>query len=408
MIGNVLIGILVGLVSFAFALIAGLSFWMAMLAYTLFGCLAMLGPFLIQAWRDSWGNRAGRSAASISGLGQPDTSYMQNGADPYAGNRVPRRMRILAVDDDPFFRELVPIVSAEAGFPEVISCASGAQALDLLDRSDRPFDCFLVDISMPEMDGIELTRLLRTRPAYRTTPIIMLTSLRDMKNMDSAYRNGATDYITKPFEIAELGRRLRSASDRIEAEANRPSFDMDGQRSKVVGQAQNGQIEGISNLIEMEALASYVNRLPKAELPKVAVLAAKIDASNIQSLHRSTGRRLSIYREVAQAVGEVLGQGECLMAYGSDGILLSVSRADIVVAEDIEPRINRAIELRANRQGKGRQPHALVFVGEPVAIEGSGENRADLAFRKATVSVNDRALFSRSQLRAVRNIRAVR
>lgn len=408
MIGNVLIGILVGLVAFSLALVAGLSFWKAMLSYTLLGSFAMIGPFLFQALRESWISRTRPSTGSGNGSGMSETVFLQTGADPFMGYSAARRMRILAVDDDPFFRELVPIISAEAGFPEVTCCASGPKVLELLDKSEKPFDCFLVDISMPEMDGIELTRQLRSRPAYRNTPIIMLTSLRDMKNMDSAYRNGATDYITKPFEIAELGRRLRSAHERIEAEAERPASGTVGQRPKAIGQAQNGQIEGVSNLIEMEALGSYLNRLPKADLPKVAVIAAKIDPAIAPALQRSTGRRLTIYRDVAQAVGEVLGHSECLMAYGSDGILLAVSRMDIVAGNDVETRINKTIELRANRAAKGRPSGTVVFVGEPIAVEGSSANRADLAFRKATVSVNDRALFNRSQLRAVRNIRAVR
>lgn len=70
-------------------------------------------------------------------------------------------IRILVVDDDPFILELIPMISAKAGFSQVTPAASGEEALELLTGSDTLFDCLLLDISMPGMDGIELCRRVR-------------------------------------------------------------------------------------------------------------------------------------------------------------------------------------------------------------------------------------------------------
>ncbi|MEP2427951.1 MAG: response regulator, partial [Tateyamaria sp.] len=81
-------------------------------------------------------------------------------------------MRILAVDDDPFIRELLPVVFREADYPYLTLADSGAAALDLLNSTKEHFDCLLLDIEMPEMDGITLCRRVRSMEAYQDTPIL--------------------------------------------------------------------------------------------------------------------------------------------------------------------------------------------------------------------------------------------
>ncbi|MDB5661059.1 MAG: srrA, partial [Cypionkella sp.] len=63
-------------------------------------------------------------------------------------------MRILAVDDDPCILELMPLLVAISGFPDVTTAPSGQRALDALANSDDSFDCLLLDINMPGMDGV--------------------------------------------------------------------------------------------------------------------------------------------------------------------------------------------------------------------------------------------------------------
>jgi hypothetical protein len=87
-----------------------------------------------------------------------------------SGAAVDTSMKILAVDDDPFILELIPILSKKAGFPSITVASSGEHALKLLAQGDTVFDCFLFDISMPEMDGIELCRQVRQLADYAKTP----------------------------------------------------------------------------------------------------------------------------------------------------------------------------------------------------------------------------------------------
>ncbi len=109
--------------------------------------------------------------------------------------------RILAVDDSPSMREMVRLTLSAAGF-EVTQAEDGQQALELARKST--FDLVLSDVNMPQMDGIELIRALRAEAGYRHTPILMLTTEASLDRRREGKDAGATGWIVKPFEPAQL------------------------------------------------------------------------------------------------------------------------------------------------------------------------------------------------------------
>jgi len=125
-------------------------------------------------------------------------------------------MRTLIVDDDPMFLDLLEGSLAERGFEDVVRATSAAQALELIDDG-APFGCFLLDIQMPGTDGIELCAKIRARPRCRRAPIIMLTSSDAEKTMQPAFDAGATDFLNKPLNAAEVEARIRMAFMLVDA-----------------------------------------------------------------------------------------------------------------------------------------------------------------------------------------------
>jgi len=129
------------------------------------------------------------------------------------------RARILAVDDQRYFRELIEGLLVEEGF-EVQTAASGEEALHILERED--FDVVITDLVMPGIDGAELCRQVRQRlPAQ---DIVMVTGVVDVQTAVEAMKLGATDYILKPFdrdtivgslEVILERRRLRDEHSRL-------------------------------------------------------------------------------------------------------------------------------------------------------------------------------------------------
>src|SRR5580704_367067 len=134
-------------------------------------------------------------------------------------------VRILVIDDSEDFRDLTEGALLSAGYTDIVTASSGWEALKILDvgraTDEKPtVDVAILDIVMPEMDGIEACARIRNDPRYGDFPIIMVTSLDDMENLANAFVAGATDYVTKPINRIELVARVRAAL-KLKAELDR-------------------------------------------------------------------------------------------------------------------------------------------------------------------------------------------
>jgi two-component system, chemotaxis family, chemotaxis protein CheY len=116
---------------------------------------------------------------------------------------------ILAVDDSSSIREVVTLTLKMAGY-EITQAKDGVEALAMAQANQ--YDLVLTDVNMPNMDGIELIRALRALPAYKATPILTLTTERELPRRKEGKDAGATGWIVKPFLpdklIATLNRVL--------------------------------------------------------------------------------------------------------------------------------------------------------------------------------------------------------
>jgi len=116
-------------------------------------------------------------------------------------------VRILVVDDEPAQRELMKYNITKAGF-EVWIAEDGAQAIELVE--DNPPDLVVLDWMMPEASGIDVCRVLRSRPETRRIPIIMLSARGEEGDRALGLDSGADDYVTKPFSPRELVARINA------------------------------------------------------------------------------------------------------------------------------------------------------------------------------------------------------
>ncbi|WP_085316621.1 response regulator [Derxia lacustris] len=107
----------------------------------------------------------------------------------------------MIVDDSSSLRSAVRIALTGAGY-EVVEASDGAAALKLLDA--RKFNLIVSDLNMPNMDGIEFVSALKTQPAARFTPVVMLTTEIGRARKDQARAAGVRAWITKPFTVPVL------------------------------------------------------------------------------------------------------------------------------------------------------------------------------------------------------------
>ena len=122
------------------------------------------------------------------------------------------KRKVLLAEDDPVFRELVSDILQEAGY-EVLAGENGQEALDLL--LTRGADMAVLDLNMPVMDGLELTRRIRSDENLKEMPILMLTVRSYVEDQITGFDRGADDYLTKPFDRKMLIARLRVLERRI-------------------------------------------------------------------------------------------------------------------------------------------------------------------------------------------------
>ena len=108
---------------------------------------------------------------------------------------------ILAVDDSASMRQMVANTLKDAGY-DVVVAGDGAAALKL--AKTETFSLVLTDVNMPEMDGITLTRELRTLPTYKFTPILTLTTESAAEKKQEGKAAGATGWLVKPFDPEQL------------------------------------------------------------------------------------------------------------------------------------------------------------------------------------------------------------
>jgi two-component system, OmpR family, KDP operon response regulator KdpE len=144
--------------------------------------------------------------------------------------------RVLVCDDEPQILRALRVILRDAGF-DVTTAASAAEALET--TAVRPPDAAIVDLVLPDRDGVDVTRAIRE---WSEMPILVLSAVGDEVEKVRALNAGADDYVTKPFGPGELVARLNAALRRTAADRDEPKIivnelelDLAGHRVALAG-----------------------------------------------------------------------------------------------------------------------------------------------------------------------------
>jgi two-component system KDP operon response regulator KdpE len=130
--------------------------------------------------------------------------------------------RILVCDDEPQILRALRVILRDAGY-DAVPAASGEEALDL--AAVRPPEAAILDLMLPDIDGVEVTRRLRE---WSAMPILVLSAVGEEDRKVEALAAGADDYVTKPFGPRELVARLEAALRRAHPESGEPAIEVGG------------------------------------------------------------------------------------------------------------------------------------------------------------------------------------
>lgn len=237
--------------------------------------------------------------------------------------------RFLAIDDDPAFLLILVAMMEELGYGPILTARSAREGLEILARGGDPIDCVLLDIQMPEMDGIAACRRIRAMPRHRDTPIVMITTMKARRFVEAAFDAGATDYLTKPLDRIELQARLGMV-ERLLAEREQARM-LAAEMNSIAGApwlqfdfADAIELRDSDSVIDYRALQNYVLTLNRLKLFACGAVGFCLVGAS-----RAFSRldRLAFHDylcDVGDAIAAALKEHRFKLAYAGGGVFVAV------------------------------------------------------------------------------------
>jgi len=292
-------------------------------------------------------------------------------------------MKVLAVDDDPSILEVLEAALSSLEGYDVYTAMSAAEGLEILiDHPDR-FDLALVDIQMPEMNGIELCRETRAMPGYETMPIIVVTAMSQRTYIAEAFRAGSTDYVTKPFDLIDLRSRVASAL----RQSKRGDI---ARHNRSMALADALLLRNVTRFLGPDEYENYVMQISQSLTSKSSVVAIKV--LNVKALREDLDPAdfEAAIQTVGQAISILTRHEGHMISYRGHGVFLCIRIGRYDVLPD-------TFETVLNRQICGTKPDSLsavtllVCVGDTAVLKSSSKAGALDTLTEAVASAEQKA-----------------
>lgn len=245
---------------------------------------------------------------------------------------------VLIIDDDGASRDEVKRILNTAGlFDHYFEAGDGVEGFKVL--LNRSVDLILCDIDMPGIDGIKFLTMKRARPEFNDVPVIMLTGIDDIKLKVQSLELGANDYVTKPFDYAELLARVK-----VQKHIKNLQDEL---------REKNRKLEELSNT---DGLTKLFNRRYFMELLELEFMRSKryssplsfimMDIDNFKDFNDTYGHLLGdkILVEVARILKENLRIHDQIGRYGGEEFALMMPETDLNGAVIVSERHRKHIE----------------------------------------------------------------
>jgi diguanylate cyclase (GGDEF)-like protein len=243
----------------------------------------------------------------------------------------PSEFLILMVDDVSQNLQVLGSVLNRAGYGTT-SAVNGQKALEQVE-STMP-DLILLDLMMPDMNGLDVCEMLHSHPHTKDIPIIMLTASSESRHLVSAFQSGAVDYITKPYRVPELLARVKTHL----------------QLKKYREQLQKALSE-MEQLVITDALTGIPNRrhlfefaakqLHQAKLYQRPLSLLMLDVDHFKKINDNYGHAVGdeVLKLVANNLTRTLRQEDCLSRFGGEEFVAILPDTDIEEAIVIGERV---------------------------------------------------------------------
>ena len=262
---------------------------------------------------------------------------------PASSDEEQSRDRILVVDDHEDNIEVLRVRLESWGYATEASY-NGVEALSLVERT--PPDLILLDVMMPEMDGMEVARRIKANRGLPFIPIIMQTALDSTEDKVQGLEAGADDYITKPIDFAELKARVRSMLriKRLQEELEERERELLEVNERLRHMSQTDALTGLDNRRHLndriEEMFSHAQRLSE---PFSLVMC---DLDKFKSVNDTHGHQAGdeVLKQLAHILKDEAREIDRVGRYGGEEFMLLLPGTVLDAAVTFAERVRKRIE----------------------------------------------------------------
>jgi diguanylate cyclase (GGDEF)-like protein len=278
--------------------------------------------------------------------------------------------RIMVVDDDPEVRRLLGKILKKEGF-EVVPCESGMEAIERV--AEIAPDLILLDVNMPEIDGLETCRRLVGDNAK--IPIIFLTAQAAVDDRVAGLEAGGRDYVTKPFHAAELHARVRAV---LKEKLAQDAAEKRAEEFKIL--AISDALSGVANRRYFDV--RYAEERDRAERYKTPLSCLMVDIDRFKAVNDTFGHAVGdqVIQEVARILKKAVRSCDFIARYGGEEFVALLPETDLKEARIIAERIRAGVEELKPPAGIEQ---VTVSIGVSIGLDERLVERADQALYEA-------------------------
>jgi len=248
--------------------------------------------------------------------------------------------KILVVDDDADTVATITDWLSRKGYA-VIAGTTGKEALRLA-AEERP-DLALLDVSLPDVDGIEVASRLRTDKRTSSIPIIFVTGRREVRYKVACFEAGADDYVTKPFDFIEVETRLRAVLKKKELRDEL-------QRTNRALRRANRALKKLLITDEKTKLHNYrffreriVDEFKRSSRYGLPLSCIMLDLDHFKDINDTLGHRIGdrVLEEFGRVLTDTARETDLVIRYGGEEFIILLPHTDALRARTVAERIRR-------------------------------------------------------------------
>jgi diguanylate cyclase (GGDEF)-like protein len=271
------------------------------------------------------------------------TNFKDIPSRPSAGEELSRKNKILVVDDVAVNVQLLTTYLTSVGY-EVFTARDGEEALEKV-AATQP-DLILLDVMMPKLNGFEVCERLKSDPATRIIPVIMVTALNEIEDKIKATESGADDFVSKPFNKLELLTRVKSLLriKQLHDELRAKVRELEQARERL---RQLAITDGLTGLYNHRYLKEHLEQeLLRAHRHQLRVSVVMLDIDHFKKFNDTYGHPAgdTILRTIARLLKDNIRKIDLAARYGGEEfclVLVETSKAAAAIAAE---KVRRIIE----------------------------------------------------------------